>query len=233
MENFPSINTVSQKGIYLMGLTESEKEYIDIYKSQSAALENAFKKATASNLTLYSNEFIQCLIQRMKAYYETQNNIKRFLNKRYAAPAADYFVESVLYFLKLALEISNSKLEAHSERQIKRSRNSIRPDISIWKDDSVVSIIECKTQLGWNRSNWESDFKKREQKLRNYFPQANAYLLVMTGNNWGGFSQENISSKKYYCILNDTWPTETDMHSISNVILTPIENLFKEVLKNG
>ena len=64
-----------------MGLAESEKEYIDIYKSQSAALENAFKKATASNLTLYSNEFTQCLIQRMKAYYETQNNIIRLSTK--------------------------------------------------------------------------------------------------------------------------------------------------------
>lgn len=216
-----------------MKLAEIEKEYTDIYKSQSEVLENAFKKAITSDLTLDSSEFTQCLIQRLKTYYETQDNIKRFLNKRYAAPAADYFVESVLYFLKLALKISNSKLEAHSERQIKQRKNSIRPDISIWKGDSVVSIIECKTQLGWNRLTWENDFNKREQKLRKNFPEANAYLLVMTGNNWGGFSEENILSHKYYCILNDVWPTEIDMESISNNILTPIENLFKEVLKNS
>lgn len=216
-----------------MKLAEIEKEYIDAYKSQSIVLESIFRKAQRSNLTLDSNEYTQCLIQRLKTYYETQNDIKTFLNKRYAAPAADYFVESVLYFLKLALEISNSKLEAHSERQITRSKNSIRPDISIWKDGKVVSIIECKTQLGWNRSNWKANFISREQKLRDYFPDADAYLLVMTGNNWDGFSKKDILSKKYYCILDDIWPTEIDMNSMPSYVLTPIESLFQEVLKNG
>ena len=171
-----------------MKLQDIENVYIDAYKSQWECLENVFDNSKNSvSIDFDSTDITLCLIQRLSAYYQTQNNIKGFLNKRYAAPAADFFVESVLYFLKLALEVSNSNLEAHSERQIKRKRNAIRPDISIWKNDEVVSIIECKTQLGWSRTTWQRDFEKREEKLKSDFPEADAYLLVMTGSNWGGF----------------------------------------------
>jgi len=65
------------------------------------------------------------------------------------------------------LDIKNYDLEVHSERQIIKKRGSIRPDISIWKKNEVISIIECKTQLGWNRNKWEEDFQKRELKFKN------------------------------------------------------------------
>lgn len=214
-----------------MNLSDIENDYLEAFQSQSDALKNAYEKTISSKLTLCSNELTQCLIQRMITYYKTQDDIKQFLNKRYVSPAADYFVESVIYFLKLALKLSNSELDAHSERQISRTKNSIRPDISIWHANKVVAIIECKTQLGWNRSNWEDDFKRRELKLKESFPDAKAFLLVMTGSNWGGFSKEHILSKKYYCLLNDVSLNTTDVSLILNNILTPIEGLFEEVLK--
>lgn len=217
-----------------MKLQDIENDYIDAYKSQWECLENVFDISKNSvSIDFDSTDITLCLIQRLNAYYQTQNNIKGFLNKRYAAPAADFFVESVLYFLKLSLEVSKSNLEAHSERQIKRKRNAIRPDISIWKNDEVVSIIECKTQLGWSRTTWQRDFEKREGKLKSDFPEAEAYLLVMTGSNWGGFSEEHFCSGKYYCLLKDKWPTEIDINSTFNDIFTPIENLFKLIIKKG
>ena len=48
-------------------------------------------------------------------------------------------------------------------------------------------MIECKIQLGWNRNKWEEDFIKRENKLKERFPNSKAYLLVMNLANWLGF----------------------------------------------
>ena len=64
---------------------------------------------------------------------------------------------------------------AISEKQIKPKLGAIRPDVLIWKGDEVVAIIECKTQLGWNRHKWESDFNEREKKLHKEFKNAKAY----------------------------------------------------------
>jgi len=217
-----------------MKLIDIEKDYIEAYKNQWSALKRSFcisKEKVAIDFD--STDISTCLIQRLKAYYQTQNNIKDFLNKRYAAPAADYFVESVLYFLKLVIEVTNSNLEAHSERQIKRKRNAIRPDISIWKNDEVVSIIECKTQLGWSRTTWQKDFENRQEKLNNDYPDADAFLLVMTGSNWGGFSEDHLNSGKYYCLLKEKWPIQIDINPFCDDIFTPIEKLFKLILQKG
>jgi len=49
---------------------------------------------------------------------------------------------------------------------IRQKKGNIRPDISVWKNNKVVAIVECKTQLGWNRDKWEEDFKKRVPKRK-------------------------------------------------------------------
>jgi len=217
------------KGI--MKLIEIEKEYVEAYKSQSTLMASIFNKSKKiAPIDLNSTEITQCLLKRLTAYYETQDQIKTFLNKRYAAPAADFFVESVVYFLKLLIETTGTELEVHSERQIRKKKNAIRPDISIWKNNKVVAIIECKTQLGWNRSTWEKDFIKRGKILKQSFPNACAYLLVMTGRNWGGFTEEKLANGKYFCILKDKWPIELDSHTVSEEILTPVESLLKKIL---
>ena len=171
-------------------------------------------------------EVTEAILIRLKSYYQTQEKIKLFLEKRYLTAGADFFVESVLFFTKLFLKTSGSALEVHSERQIKKERNSIRPDISIWKGDELVAIIECKTQLGWNRNNWENDFIERESKLKKDFPDAKSFLLVMTGSNWPGFIGNPNLNISYFCILKDIWPINYDNHS---QILSPIEGLLSQL----
>ncbi len=178
---------------------------------------------------LQKTEITQTILGRLQTYYLTQNRIKDILQKRYAPAAADFLVETVVFFLRLVIATMESDLTAHSERQIRPKKNAIRPDVSIWRDDEVVAILECKTQLGWNRSNWESEFNAREHKLKEEFPNACAYLLVMTGSNWGGFGNNVHLGQKYFCLLRDTWP----VHYISlDQILTPIEPLFRNLLNH-
>jgi len=172
-------------------------------------------------------EVTEAILIRLKSYYQTQQKIKLFLNKRYLTAGADFFVESVLFFTKLFLKTSGSNLEVHSERQIKKEKNSIRPDISIWDGDEVVAIIECKTQLGWNRDNWENQFIERELKLKKDFPNAKSFLLVMTGSNWPGFIGNPNLNSSYFCILKDKWPIDYDDNS---QILSPIEGLLNQLI---
>lgn len=211
----------------MKNLIDLDKEYnqaiTDIFKKMKAVYE---KVPTEYKFDLNKTEISEAILLRLKAYYITQNEIKLLLDKRYLAAAADFFVESTLFFLKLYFKTEKLGLEAHSERQVMKKRNSIRPDISIWRGDEIVATIECKTQLGWNRQNWEKEFWDRHERLKNDFPNAKSFLLVMTGQNWSGFGSNSKLNDCFFCLLNDIWPsTYVDSHQI----LTPIEGLIKQL----
>ena len=210
------------------------KNLIQIDYAYNQSVSDTFEQLKAAysdieknyNFDLSKTEITEAILTRLKFYYVTQNNIKTLLDKRYLAAASDFFVESTLFFLKLYFKSQGDILKAHSERQIKQKKNSIRPDISIWKEDEVIAIIECKTQLGWNRDNWEQQYTDRDRKLKEDFPNAKSFLLVMTGLNWSGFGDNSKLNSSYFCLLNDIWPTT---YSDKTQIFTPIEGLIKQL----
>jgi len=213
-------------------LLKIEKRYIKSLESQHFRLSEVYKEMKDKvTLSLETKEITKAILLRLKAYYQTQNKIKEFLNKRYLPAASDFFVEAVIFYLKLLMDTQNINLEVHSEKQIKQKRRSLRPDISIWKDNKVVAAIECKTQLGWNRHEWESDFKKRELKLKQDFPKAKLFLLVMTSVNWSGFPKTNKNVGKQYFTLSNKWPIEINENNMKEVIINPVEGLFKQIIK--
>lgn len=112
--------------------------------------------------------------------------------------------------------------------QLKKKRGAIRPDISVWKGDEVIAIIECKTQLGWNREKWEEDFLKREINLKEKFPKAKAYLLVMSLENWPGFGDNCNCGSKYF-VLSKYWPGILSVVQ-ADAIEMPIEKLFENII---
>ncbi len=214
-----------------MSLLRSEQEYLNTLRGQYEAL-NSLYWQLISNVEIELNgvEITKATLLRMKAYYDLQDNIKELLNKRYSASASDYFVETILFYLKVTLESHNSRYSIWSERQIKPHRGAIRPDISIWRGDEVVAIVECKTQLGWNRDNWENDFKKRERILQSEYPSAKAFLVVMTSNNWPGFGSTNEKVGKKYFALSSIWPKNISEENIEGIIINSIEGLFRIIL---
>ncbi|MDO9555668.1 MAG: hypothetical protein Q7J40_03700 [Atribacterota bacterium] len=216
-----------------MSLLEFEKKYWESLDNQHEQLVSLYEEIKLNALvSLEKREITKAILLRMKAYYDTQNKIKEFLNKRYLPAASDFFVETITFYLKVIFDIKNVGLEVHSERQIRPKRGAIRPDISIWKNDEVVAIIECKTQLGWNRDKWEEDFQNRESKLKKEFPNANAFLVVMTSENWSGFPNGNKKVGEQYFTLSSTWPTNISEDKIDDVIrnMNPIEDLFKKII---
>jgi Type I restriction enzyme R protein N terminus (HSDR_N). len=204
-----------------------DQKYLETLKNLHLTLKSSFDNYIKSNIDIKSLEYSVALINRMKQYYQSQYDNKEFLEKRYITNGADYFTEQLLFFIKVYLKKNNSDLIAISEKQIKPKRGAIRPDISIWKEDKVVAIIECKTQLGWNRHKWESDFNEREKKLHREYKNAKAYLVVLTGENWGGFEENDLLGEKYYCLLKNKWVTH---YENDEDIFIPIEKLLSKLI---
>ncbi len=92
----------------------------------------------------------------------------------------------------------------------------------------MIASIECKTQLGWNRDKWQSDFAAREQQLHVYCPNAQVFLLVMTTENWPGFGDSRNIGRQFFA-LSKVWPTEVNPENVDEAIEMPIELLFKRI----
>jgi len=214
-----------------MSLLQFEKEYWESLDNQQRQLVNLYNKIKSSYyISLEERDITKAILLRMKAYYNTQNKIKELLNKRKLAACSDFFVETVTFYLKLILDRKDTGLEVQSERKIKQRRGAIRPDISVWNNDEVVAIIECKTQLGWNRDKWEDDFKNREEKLKLEFSNSKAFLVVMTSANWSGFPDHNKMVGEQYFTLSSVWPINIFEDNIDSIIMNPIEDLFKKII---
>jgi hypothetical protein len=216
----------------IMALFELEKEYCRTLKKEYSRLAKLYSETMEEcSLSLQKRDITKAIILRMKTYYETHEGIAKLLNRRNIAPAADFFVEAVTFYLRLFLEKRKKRLQVHSEKKSKPQRKAMKPDISIWKRDEVIAIIECKTNLGWNRKGWEKDFRRRERRLKKIFPKAKAFLLVLTSINWSGFEDSDKRVGRQFFCLSSEGMRRIQSQPIESVILNPVEKLFSRILK--
>ncbi|TAM51083.1 MAG: hypothetical protein EPN61_01575 [Burkholderiaceae bacterium] len=214
--------------------TESDEAYRTAIEAPGRELSSAFTSArSVAQIDLNGTDLTLAVLLRLKSFQLTQQRIKNELNKIYAAPAADFFVETVCFFLKVVLERLDSSLTVASERNIVKRQGSMRPDISVWRGDKVVAAIECKTQLGWNRGGWLSEFEDREARLLADHPLARLFLVVMTGQNWQGFGDDKRIRKQFFVLLNDIGLDKFEESGEADNIVHAIEGLFREVLSHA
>jgi hypothetical protein len=185
-----------------------------------------------ASIDLSGDDISRAVLMRLKSFFLAQARIKAELGKVYAAPAADFFVETVVFYLRAALERLAPDLTVAAERNIVKGRGAMRPDISIWRGERVVAAIECKTQLGWNRDGWLRDFEDRESRLRDEFPAARLFLLVMTGSNWPGFGEDSRAQEQFFVLLREIWPRDFDEAS-STLIEDRVESLIERVVNHA
>lgn len=184
-------------------------------------------------MSLHKNidlDISKSVLRRLSSFYKYQYELNDLLNRAVTPPAADFFTETVMFYLKVYFKIKGISYDIESEVAIQRKRGSIRPDISIWNGDQIIAIIECKTQLGWSRNSWESQFMDRENKLNEIYPDAKAFLLVMTTVNWNegnGFSEKFLRGKKYFALSN-RWPSEIDFIN-EDYIVDRLEELLLQI----
>ncbi|MHC5734692.1 hypothetical protein [Nostoc sp.] len=201
-----------------------EDEYANALDNLASALKRSYEQIKQTST--FSNEFdySQAIANRLRAFYSSQSAVNIFLGKQVAQAGSDFFVEIVLFFLKLFNDLENLGLKIASERPLQTKRNTIRPDINVWRGDELLAIIECKTQLGWHRQNWDEHFQYREHKLKEVSENAKIFLVVMTSCNWGGFGNDSRVGEQLFCLLNEKWPTDDFL-----TLDSPIEQLFDKV----
>jgi hypothetical protein len=212
--------------------SDVDKAYRDAVEAIGGhSLAIAFKSAcSVGKVDFKRTDLTRAVLLRLKSYYTTQKDIKEFLGKRYVASAADFFVETITFYLKVAVHLKKLSLCVASEKTVTSHRGAMRPDISLWKGEKLIAAIECKTQLGWNRDGWRKDFLKREKQLKKQQPNAKLFLLIMTGSNWGGFGSDARIGKQFFVLLENRWPQDVDLISTEIVGLKhSIEGLFREI----
>jgi hypothetical protein len=216
-----------------MRVPDADQPFRSALEQLPTALEASFSALVAQGpLPLEGADVTRAILLRLSAFYEAQTRIKEFLAKRYSTSASDFFVETVTFYLKALVLTHGLNIEVESERQVRRARGAMRPDISLWNGDRCVACIECKTQLGWNRSGWEAQFLERERRLIADFTGAATYLVVLTADNWPGFGDNPQLGRKYF-LLSNVWPTRIDFEDLASALVAPIEGLLRQICEIG
>lgn len=213
--------------------SEVDAAYRSAIEAPGRELKAAFTAARQLSVTLDSDEITRAVLLRLRSFFLTQDLIKEELKKRYATPAADFFVETVVFFLCVALDKLAPNLEVASEKGIMQKAGAMRPDITVWKDGQVIAAVECKTQLGWNRNGWLNDFENREKRLQKVYSNAKLLLLVMTGSNWAGFGPDERTGKQFFVLLREIWPRKFNEETSHLVIMNRFEELVGAIVTHA
>ena len=208
-------------------------QYLDALRQRASSLKLLYENLRRLGpLPVEGQEITTSILRTLKTYYDVEDEVKWFLGKRVRGDAADFFVEILLIYIRAFIETHNLALEAVSEKSIRAKRGSPRPDISVWQGEQLVAVIECKTNLGWNRHEWQNDFIKREDKIHGHFPDATCFLVVLTGVNWPGF-KDNPRVGDQYFTLSKIWPSDVNLDHPEDSIRNPVEPLFRQLRDLG
>lgn len=93
--------------------------------------------------------------------------------------------------------------------------------------EQPVAIIECKTDLGWNRKRWKAEFEKRAEYFSGLLPGCESFLCLLTKLNfdYSEFESSPHFGKRWFC-LSTVGPNRlSDPIEESNICL-PIEPMF-------
>jgi hypothetical protein len=206
--------------------------YLEQMALLRGAIEDSYQIAlTSGRLQGDDHAITKSILLSVKAYYDSRYAVCDFLDKRNVGHGADYMVEAILFHLKTFLASRQSPLEVSGERSLPKPTRA-RPDISVWLGDRPVAVIECKTTLGWNRTDWEDSFLKRQERICSALPDVKCYLLIFAGQDAPRVAQSQHFGRQYF-VLSREWPHKIHKDDPSQDIVTPIEPLFLEIERMG
>lgn len=169
--------------------------FTDQYKALLETQCNIYKKLVNYPFDLNKSEITEAIYERMMAFWYFNVHNCADLNREVNTQASDFFTETCLLFIK---SYFNQKgLETVSERNIMKDasgKTNIRPDISIWRDDELVAVIELKVSDGWKGKTMIDHLAEREKSIRaihkNVFFGAIAF--------WNCFEDGYVAEKSQY-----------------------------------
>ncbi|MEW6250051.1 MAG: hypothetical protein AB1716_05345 [Planctomycetota bacterium] len=148
-------------------------------------------------------------------------------------PVADEFTPALATVLEAFLAASGLPGRVQSEVRVVRRRGQQRPDITVWcSPGKPAAIIECKTNLGYNRDGWRAQYEQRLAALRDLKINCPVYLCVLTQRNWETswtrFANSEHYQREWIC-LTARWPGEISSPAAEGDILVPIEPMLTQI----
>lgn len=152
-------------------LSHIDSAFTNKYKSLLETQRSIAGQLKQYPFDLEKREITQAVYERMMAFwYFNVNNCKE-LGREVNTVAADFFTETCLFFLKPYFE--QRRLEIASEMDIRKdkaSSNVIRPDLSIWKEEKLIAIIELKVNDGWKGKTMNDHLDNRKKEIQEIWP---------------------------------------------------------------
>lgn len=190
------------------------KTLLDTQRSISKELENY-------DFNLEGNEITNAIFDRMMSFwhYHVQNcqDIGREIN----TVSADYFTETCLFFLKAIFKQHGLTVVSEKNIRIDKTTKVIRPDISIWKENKLIAVIELKVSDGWKGKTMVPHLDNRKIDIQNIWP--NTFFGVISF--WNCFGPGIHASDSEYIGLYD-FAKDNDHKATGKTI----EQLIKRIL---
>jgi len=199
-----------------MQLIEIDQQFSEHYRQLLDIQQKVYEQMCNYQFDLDNSEITQSVINRMQAfwYFNVTNN-KNILDRHANTVAADFFTETVLLYVK-SYFAKYPDIKVYSEKSIIRSKNSIKPDISIWKGDQLIAVLELKVNNGWKAKSIIEHLQQREEQIKNIFP--NCFFGVLAYWNFFDTSLPEWNTKYVGLKIWKTKDSETTNGKIENLI---------------
>lgn len=137
-----------------------------------------------------------------KSAYRNQA-LSRAINRGREPQMGDSFTESLnMAFQSILSSSLFNGLGWHieSERNFNLKNNQyLKPDVGCFNEKDPIFIIECKTNLGYERYSWlESYERKLENLVASGLDPRRYFLCVLTESNWNGFPDTDVRTGKQW-----------------------------------
>lgn len=219
-------------------MTSSSPAVTRAYSSLLASLSDAAQQLAAEFESMSDEDFLESksassfVLGWMRDHFRFQKQFDALINRNVMQPSADQFTAVVALALGQYLAVHGFAGAVKSEVAVAPRRGMPRPDISVWRADATLAaVIECKTNLGYNRDGWQRQYDERTKQFLTCSNGCLSYLLVLTRQNWLAswslFEASELRHVKWFC-LTGAWPSDVG-EPVTDFVLDPIEPMFASI----
>lgn len=178
-------------------LSNIDSPFIQQYKGLLETQRNISQALKSYPFDLSKDEITKAVYERMMAFwYFNVTNCKE-LDREVNSVAADFFTETCLFFLKPCLKQKGLDIVSEKDiRKVKSNTKVIRPDLSIWKGDELVAVIELKVSDGWKGKTMTEHLDNRKKEIRQIMENPNLFFGAISF--WNCFGEGIKTSDSEY-----------------------------------
>jgi hypothetical protein len=179
-------------------LAQIDSKFTNHYKGLLEIQRHIYEHLKNYAFDLEEDEITKAVIQRMESFWLFNVHNCNDLDRQINTVAADFFTETCLLFIKALAK--QKGIDVFSERPISNieHKTKMRPDISFWRNDQLLAVIELKVSDGYKGKHLPSHLEDRKSQIKEIWPDAFFGAVVY----WNCFNQKNAIDPNFIGLLN-------------------------------